>query len=175
MVDALDEGYVLCMNEVPGGVRIRRAVPDDAEALAKLHVDVWEDAYTGLMPGHVFVERRATLPQRSDGWRKNLAASPAATTLMEADSGLIGFASIGPGRDDDVAIPVEVWALYLRSAWRGRGVGHALLAATLAEGAAYLWLLDGNARAMNFYGQHGFVADGSLRHDEYGTELRMVR
>jgi GNAT superfamily N-acetyltransferase len=159
----------------PDRVTMRRAVPDDAEALTSLHLDVWEDAYVGLMPDRVVSERRATLSERIDRWRMNLASSPATTTVVEAETRLIGFASIGPGRDEDVAIAEEVWALYVRSAWWGHGVGHALLTATLADRPASLWVLDGNARAMAFYRRHGFVADGTVRTDGHGTELRMVR
>ncbi len=154
---------------------MRRAAVGDAEALANLHVAVWEDAYTGLMPDHVFIERRTGLAERAANWRRIIASSPAVTTLATNGSELIGFATIGPGRDDDLGIEDEVWALYLRSSWWGRGLGHALLTTTLEDRSAYLWVLDGNDRAIAFYRQHGFIADGTVRHDEYGTEYRMVR
>ena len=35
---------------------IRAAVVDDAEALTDLHLDVWEEAYAGLMPDSIFTE-----------------------------------------------------------------------------------------------------------------------
>ena len=41
---------------LPDGVVIRRGTPDDAERMGPLHVDVWEEAYTGLVP------RRITTP-----------------------------------------------------------------------------------------------------------------
>lgn len=167
--------YDLAMLGPREDLMMRRAVPDDAEALAQLHVDVWEDAYRGLMPDHVFMEPRASLSQRADGWRRNIAESPAATTVVTDGVSLLGFASIGPGRDDDLEIADEVWALYLRGSWWGRGVGHELLATTLADRSAYLWVLDGNERAIGFYRQHGFAADGAQRQDEYGYELRMIR
>lgn len=168
-------GYRRVVTAVPARVNIRPAVVEDAGRLAHLHVDVWEDAYRTLMPERVFEERRATIPQRVDRWRSNLAGSAAATTVVEDGAGLIGFVSIGPGRDEDLAIEEEVWALYVRVAWWGKGVGHALLTATLAERPAYLWVLDGNDRAIAFYRRHGFIADGATRTDEYGTEFRMVR
>jgi len=140
-----------------------------------LHVDVWEDAYRGLMPDGVFAERRANLSARVDRWRINLATSLAITTVVQSPTGLIGFASVGPGRDHDVAIPTEVWALYTRWQWWGRGVGQALFEAALGDRSAYLWVLHGNARAIAFYRREGFISDGTLRHDEYGTELRMRR
>ncbi|GAA2150542.1 ribosomal protein S18 acetylase RimI-like enzyme [Humibacillus xanthopallidus] len=156
-------------------VTIRRAVPDDAEALAHLHVLVWEEAYTSLMPASVFEARRATLTDRIERWGENITGSPARTIVAADPSGLVGFASAGPARSDDVDVDDELWALYVRASRWGTGVGHALLTDSLGDRPACLWVLRGNDRAITFYGRHGFVADGTARSDEYGTELRMVR
>ncbi len=47
----------------------------------------------------------------------------------------------------------------------------------IGDRAAYLWVLDGNARATAFYRRHGFADDGG-RKPEPGTgltEIRMTR
>jgi ribosomal protein S18 acetylase RimI-like enzyme len=155
-------------------VTIRQAVPDDAEALAHLHVLVWEEAYSSLMPAHVFESRRATVPQRIENWRRNLTVAAARTVVAEDSDGLVGFASAGPPRDD-VAVDDELWALYVRACRWGTGLGHALLTEALGDRPASLWVLRGNERAIGFYRRHGFAEDGAVRSDEYGTEDRMVR
>jgi len=160
---------------VPAGVTIRSTVADDAEALARLQVDVWEDAYADLMPATVLDERRATIAERIDRWRRILDEAQTRTTVAEFSAGLIGFASVGPPRADDVNVDEELWALYVQASWWGKRLGHALLMAALAERPAYLWVLRGNDRAIAFYRKHGFAGDGVTRTDDYGTELRMVR
>jgi GNAT superfamily N-acetyltransferase len=161
---------------VPSDVTIRQAVADDAVGIAHLHVDVWEDAYAGVIPASVFERRRSTITERIGSWRDQLTDSSARTTVAEAASGLVGFANVGPARaDDDVNVDEELRALYVRASRWGTGVGRALLTAALAERAAYLWVLRGNDRAISFYQKHGFVDDGATRSDEYGTQLRMVR
>jgi len=75
---------------------------------------------------------------------------------------------------DDAEALAHLHVLVWESRW-GTGVGHALLCDALREGSACLWVLHGNERAITFYRGHGFVADGTVRSDEYGTELRMVR
>jgi ribosomal protein S18 acetylase RimI-like enzyme len=160
---------------LPAGVRIRAVALDDAEELARLHVDVWEDAYRDLMPATVFEERRATIPERVDRWRRAITEGPARTLVAESSTGLVGFSSVGKPRDDDVAVGEELWALYVRAQWWDKRAGHALLVAALADRPAYLWVLRGNDRAITFYRKHGFAEDGVTRRDDHGVELRMVR
>lgn len=160
---------------LPAGVRIRAVALDDAEGLARLHIDVWEDGYADLMPATVFAERRANIPARVDRWRRAITEGAAHTIVAESSTGLVGFASVGPPRDDEVEVPEELWALYVRAQWWDKRVGHALLVAGLAERPAYLWVLRGNDRATTFYRRHGFAEDGVTRSDDHGVELRMVR
>lgn len=173
------------MTSPPGssdGVVLRPVRVTDAAALAVLHVEVWEDAYRGLVPDAVLVERRAGLAAREERWRAIVATSPAATTVAErvADGRLLGFASAGPARDADLAAltpaPLELWALYVAAVHWGTGLGHRLLEHALGGGTpASLWVLRGNDRAIGFYERHGFALDGTSRTDELGTELRMRR
>ncbi len=100
-----------------------------------------------------------------------------------ADGELVGFARVGPTRDDDLA-PQGLWELYAiylaPSAW-GLGGGSQLLRATLASvpdgvPATALWVLAGNGRGRRFYERHGYVADGSAKTiDLGGAALDEVR
>lgn len=158
-------------------VLVRPAVEADAEELARLHVEVWESAYRGLIPESILEERRASIDARIERWRTNVAAVPGRNHVAEhadAPGRLLGFVTVGPNRDDDLDHP-ELWALYADAAVWGTGVGHALLTAVLPPGPASLWVLQGNDRAIGFYQRHGFALDGVERSDEVGTELRMVR
>jgi ribosomal protein S18 acetylase RimI-like enzyme len=157
------------------GLVLRGARDEDAERLAVLHVEVWEQAYTGLMPDQVFADRRATLPQRTERWRTIIADSPAPTTVAVLDGRIVGFGSAGPPREERPPAPEELWSLYVHADCWGRGVGHALMTELVADRPAFLWVLDGNERAIGFYRRHGFAEDGEVKRDDIGTELRMVR
>ncbi|MFJ9392712.1 GNAT family N-acetyltransferase [Nocardioides sp. NPDC101246] len=159
-------------------MKIRPAVVDDAEALTDLHLDVWEEAYAGLIPDEILTDRRAQRAARVDRWRTNLGTSPIANLVVEADEPglLLGFASSGPARDEDPGLPpLELSALYVRTERYGTGLGHELLQSAIGDSAAYLWVLDGNQRATAFYERQGFRFDGETKTDPVGTELRMVR
>ena len=53
--------------------------------------------------------------------------------------------------------------------------GQSLLAAAVGERAAYLWVLDGNERAIGFYRRHRFELDGATEVHPEGLHRRMVR
>jgi GNAT superfamily N-acetyltransferase len=157
---------------LPTDVGIRRAVPDDAESLTRLHLDCWDDAYTGLMPQAILNARRDDVPARVDRWRKILPNG--FTSVAEHQAALIGFVSAGPPREQP-DFDIELFALYVRAAWWGTGVGHALFAAAVADRTACVWVLEGNDRASRFYERQGFRLDGARREGPEGQHLRMVR
>lgn len=159
---------------------VRRACAADAEALTDLHLDVWDEAYAGLVPPHVLAARRDGRADRIDTWRDRLQSdvSDEWLALMDVDGGrLLGFASVGAGRSaaEPGLPPLEVMALYVRAEVYGSGVGHALMEAAIGDKAAYLWVLDGNRRAIRFYERQGFSLDGRAKVEPVGVERRMVR
>ena len=162
--------------EAPENVVLRRAFVEDAPALALLHVDCWEDAYTGLMPQPILDERRASVDARAQRWREILQEHDR-TWLAEAPEGLIGFAGAGPARDNDLEgdIDLELQALYVRASWWGTGVGYALFRQVVGDRAAYLWVLANNQRAIHFYERQGFRLDGTEDEHDEGRHVRMVR
>lgn len=155
-------------------VVIRRAVADDAAAMAALHIDCWDDAYTGLVPQHFLDDRRAIHDERVEHWRAILSEHHD-TLVAEGPSGLLGFASAGQGRDNDVDLDLELWALYVRASCWGTGLGFALLEEAIGDRAAYLWVLADNPRAIRFYERQGFRFDGTRDERDMGVHARMVR
>lgn len=156
-------------------MQIRPAGVDDAEELTRLHLEVWEAAYGSLMPAAVFAQRRAERTERIERWRGVVVESAALTTVAAEGDRLLGFASVGPSRDDDLPDLTELWALYVDVPAWGTGVGHRLLTETLGDHPALLWVLEGNERAIAFYRCHGFDVDGATEVEEGLLHLRMRR
>ena len=159
-------------------VTIRLADPADAEPLAVLHLRVWEEAYTGLVPPQVLDERRARpLAERTQVWRGRLARPEQDTWVAVAEgrtgAEIVGFAESGRGRDGSGRL--ELMALYVRARHYGTGLGHRLLVTAIGDRPAYLWVLDGNERAVRFYERHGFAFDGAVEEHPEGLHRRMVR
>lgn len=146
---------------------VRDAVPDDAARIAEIHVASWRAAYAGILPDDRLAALEVAAFRR---WREARLAGgfvPRSVTLVVEDAtGPVGFADVGPARDDDVPAAGEVYAIYLDPPAWGRGLGGQLLRAAAgalrARGfeAGVLWVLEANARARGFYEAMGWVDDG---------------
>ncbi|PJI93258.1 GNAT family N-acetyltransferase [Luteimicrobium subarcticum] len=166
----------------PETVTIRVADTDDAEAIATVHIASWRGAYAGIVPDAYL----ASLDQheRARAWRTWLGDGSHDTWVALGDGRTLGFASVGPARDED-AEPgdLELYSIYLDPEAWGRGVARDLMRtvlATVSAGATItLWVLADNDRARHFYRRHGFAPDGVERREDLGgadlTEVRYRR
>lgn len=170
-------GRTIHLAEYDPRVRIRPTALEDAEALTDLHLDVWEEVYAGLVDADILIERRARRSARLDGWRRSLTGYTSTELVAEGGDGrLLGFVSVGSGRDEPGPdVPErEVMRLYVRAERYGTGVGYALLNASIGDDPAYLWVLEGNRRAIDFYERQGFRFDGTSKTEPVGVERRMI-
>ena len=162
---------------------IRRALPEDAAAIAAVHIGTWQAAYEHVLGADrlagLDVERRRAF------WARVLADDDRTGDLFvtEDDAGVVAFASSGPAQDGSG--DGELYALYaLPRAWGG-GAGSALMDATLdalrAGGfaTALLWVFEDNPRARRFYERTGWTldTDASARKVEelLGVDVTEVR
>lgn len=160
------------------GYTIRVAQIADAARLASVHAQVWRETYTGLMPPEVLdgLDARAG----EERWEQILTADPKTRpqTLVGVDPGgrIVALGSAGRARDEDAPVGLELWAINVLASDHGTGLGDLLLAHLVGEAPAYLWVVDGNARAIAFYTRHGFVVDDGRPDARFGVrELRMSR
>jgi GNAT superfamily N-acetyltransferase len=162
---------------------VRVAMPDDAVAIASVHVESWRTAYRGQLPDEVL--GTLSVDRRADMWSGIIASTSAASAvLVQERSGVVeGFAHVCEARDRDVERSVgEVAAIYLRPPVWGQGLGRELMTAALRRiaeagfGSAVLWVLATNDRARRFYESGGWQPDGTER-TEYieGARVDEVR
>ena len=162
---------------VPDGVWLRAAVIDDARSGARLHQACWRESYGPITEPSLLATHLADEDAWVSRWRRQVEQGARRLLAVSDVDDLIGFADAGPGRDKDRGSELELYALYVRSAWHGTGVGRALFDATIGDAAAYLWVLEDNIRAQAFYRRQGFVSDGGReRYEPLAVwEIRMVR
>lgn len=136
-------------------IRFRSAGADDARQVAALHADSWRRHYRGayadsFLDGDVVADRLFV-------WTGRLAAAGnTATVLAEHDDRLVGFVHVV--FDDDPRWGSLVDNLHVVHDARRTGIGTRLLAHVAhavtdrAAGAAmYLWVLEQNTAAQQFY------------------------
>jgi GNAT superfamily N-acetyltransferase len=154
-------------------ITIRRAVPEDAERIADIHVTGWRETYAHLLSAE-FLAARSSDPAR------HRASIERGTPVFvaELDGEIVGMACAGPSQDDDHPRDLQLWFIYQYARAHGSGTGQALLDAVLGDSPAYLWVAEGNPRARAFYARNGFVPDGERKIEptwEDLAEIRMVR
>jgi GNAT superfamily N-acetyltransferase len=139
---------------------VRAATGADAEVIDRIRIRGWQVAYRGLFPER---ELDRLVPE-GPRWKRRIEHPPPgwSTFVAEEDGALLGFASVGPSRDEGGL--GELYAIYVDPQEWSRGAGRALLeraeerlAGTYAE--ATLWVLEGNARARRFYEAAGWEQD----------------
>jgi ribosomal protein S18 acetylase RimI-like enzyme len=141
----------------------------DALDIGALHVDVWRQTYAGVMDSK-FLTSLDIDEWRAD-WVRQLTHNHAtrvfvARNRLDGDR-LVGFASAGPARDEPAARPEELYVLNVDATSHGSGVAQRLLTAVLGEAPAYLWVVEGNERAIRFYEKFGFLLGEQLKWDEH--------
>jgi GNAT superfamily N-acetyltransferase len=133
-------------------VRVRPARPDESALLAEMANDLNE--HVGIF-GRPFTAERV----RADGFGPGAAFTP---MVAELDGAVVGYVFFTLGYNTDIAARA-MWLhdIFVTPAARGKGVGHALMAAVAAEtvrlgGRSLEWgVHTANTGALEFYRRLG--------------------
>ncbi|KAB2914614.1 MAG: GNAT family N-acetyltransferase [Dechloromonas sp.] len=156
---------------------IRFATPADATRIAEVHVFTWRTAYRGILSDS-FLES-LSVEQRARGWKHGIEADPRLVLVAERDSQIIGWISVGAGRDDDSKTEGEVYAIYVHPANWSHGIGRKLMERGEDElwgrgvSRIVLWVLEANRQARQFYEALNYVPDSHTKEITLG-ELTLM-
>lgn len=142
-------------------VEVRRASVADAPAIASVHVQAWQETYANHAPREAL--EGLDVSARAARWAELIRGGSTDVYVADIAGTIVGWASASQGRDTDAPAERELEGIYVLARVYGTGVGGELLDAAIGSGPAYLWVLDGNARAEAFYVKHGFARDGTRR------------
>ncbi|MXY76365.1 MAG: GNAT family N-acetyltransferase [Acidimicrobiia bacterium] len=139
-------------------MRIRTAELQDADSLARVHVDSWRSTYAGILPDEFLAG--LSYRDRESFWEQVLTtARPTVSNfLAETASGhVVGLAAGGPERTGNKNYLGELYLVYLLEQYQRRGLGRLLVSAVaerlLADGfdSMLLWVAKDNHPACRFY------------------------
>ncbi len=149
---------------------------DDRLAISKVYEESWKYAYQGIVPqdylNSILEGQWASHIEQAD--RKNL--------VMVEDGIIIGTSGFGKSRMEEMNGFGEIISLYFLPDYMGKGYGRLLLQAVVGElkkmgfDKVFLWVLEENRNARQFYGKCGFVqTERCLVSNIGGKELREVQ
>jgi len=160
-------------------VKLREARLEDAEGMARVHLQSWREAYAGIIPDEIL--KNLDLAERVKGWKNQLGPSYEGARFNfvaeDPSQGIVGFSSGGPLRQDfgkEMKFPEdlkgvsdgEFYAIYLLKSHQGKGSGKKLFDCVVdglkARGfrSMMVWVLKENMPARKFYEARGGVAIG---------------
>jgi GNAT superfamily N-acetyltransferase len=141
-------------------VRIRKAVVADATAIARVHVDSWRTAYTGIIPDSYL----ATLSydQRENWWKDAIENERSFVFVAEVErpKQIIGFVNGGQERSKNSEYTGELGAIYLLEDYRRQGIGQRLVVTLVrklidsGQNSMLVWVLAKNP-SRKFYEKLG--------------------
>ena len=146
-------------------VDIRRADPNDANAIAEVHRDAWQNAYAGIIPHRALT---AMINRRGSQWWANAIRRAANVLVIEVGGKIAGYATMGRNRARELKQQGEIYELYLRPECQGIGLGTRLFAEARSRLSGHglkglvVWALEENNNAVAFYAGAGGrdVAEG---------------
>ena len=153
----------------------RRARPEDAIAISKVHEESWKNAYSGMLPHGALMRM---INRRDTNWWATAIRRSTIVLVAEVGDDIAGYATLGPNRVSTFPHEGEVYELYLRPEFQGIGLGAKLFSDARSElkhrgfkGAA-VWVLSDNQPAVNFYMNAGGrpIATGSEHFDDQKLE-----
>jgi GNAT superfamily N-acetyltransferase len=140
---------------------LRGATGRDALAIATLHADSWRSAYRGILSDDYLADK--VHPERVVLWQSRFAANatkPMFVIVAESGQVLEGFVCVFPQEDPVFGSFLD--NLHVAPSRTGQGIGKLLLAESVRHllrmekvGGLYLWVMEQNKRARQFYARAG--------------------
>ncbi|MGN7409411.1 N-acetyltransferase family protein [Sporosarcina sp. SAFN-010] len=107
-------------------MQIRTANLDDAQGIAKVHVDSWRTTYKGIIPDDFL--NNLSYEQRTQLWKKNIEREDDYVFIAENSEGeIIGFADAWKREDNLTEKSGDLTSIYLLEKYQGNGIGKKLL------------------------------------------------
>ncbi|MEV4320207.1 GNAT family N-acetyltransferase [Actinocrispum sp. NPDC049592] len=170
---------------------VHTAKPEDIAEIARIQVDTWRAAYTGILTDEVL--RSLDPAELGEIWQDTVEHGDATVYVATEGEWRVGFCAAGPAPETEVAdheglLPEDastiglIGTLLVEPRWGRRGHGGRLLA-TAAQGLkqtgatrGMVWIPENDGVSIAFYERAGWERDGMVRTlDAGGRPLREIR
>lgn len=138
-------------------IKIRKATPADARAVAEIFRLSWQQAYRGIIP-HLHLE--GMVKRRGPEWWSKVIRSGENLLLLQHAGVVAGYATLGVSRTRG-PYQGEIYELYMTPLYQGLGFGEYLFEACRSGldekrlKGLLVWALAENTVATDFYWRRG--------------------
>lgn len=157
-------------------IKIRRATPDDSEALASVFCDCWRNAYAGIIPA-LHLDRM--IQGRDQKWWRRAIKRDGELLVLDVSSTVAGYATFGLSRGSR-SYQGEIYELYLTPVYQGLGFGEHLFEASRSYldqrslKGLIVWALADNQKAIDFYWNRGGRPVAEIKEQFGNTKLAKI-
>jgi len=151
---------------------------DSLDEISRIYALSWKKAYRGIIPDGYLDSISETR------WSALLKIKSKRLLLAVEDGKIIGVSTYEAARDKKMSGWGEIISLYLLPSHYRKGVGTVLFSAVVNEllhdgyDRIYLWVLEENKAARDFYEKNGFSFNGDINADNIGgiavNEVRYI-
>lgn len=158
---------------------IRKARLEDAEAIAKVHVESWRSAYRNVVDDDFLDTLK--WEDRLARWQKLIeVSSDSAIFVATRDNQVVGFLSGGKIREPTLPYDGELYAIYVHPHFQRQGVGEELFAAFAAWAkennlhALLVWVAEKSPYKQFYSKMHGELTPYSQFHKIGNREIKVI-
>ena len=141
---------------------------DSRKEISRIYEESWKCAYKGIIP-------QSYLDSIPEGrWAEKLDNPEWNTLVCTVDGKIIGTSSFCKSRFRQYEGFGEIISIYFLPEYIGKGYGAKLLEYAVSEleklgyNKIFLWVLEDNTRAVNFYERFGFIRTTDILNDNIG-------
>jgi GNAT superfamily N-acetyltransferase len=146
-------------------MQIRQATPKDGVDVARIQVETWRSAYSGIISAQHL--NGLSIQKSAEYWEAAISKAEADKFLLviESEGAPRGFLAGGPIRAPIGEYTGEVFALYIEERYQKRSMGKAIFAAGLEKlrqlgmSSVAVWVLKDNP-SFRFYEKMGGILLG---------------
>lgn len=138
-----------------------------------VHWQSWHETYEDLLSKDYLqtITREKCLQIATD--------CPENTLIAQVDSQVVGFARYGECADEEVQEAGEIFAIYVLEKYHGQKIGYRLMQACLEYLSefpkVFVWVLQANQKAIDFYEKCGFIVDDQKKELTLGQSVTAIR
>jgi GNAT superfamily N-acetyltransferase len=153
-------------------MKIRKGNTGDIISICKLLIATWQNCYTDFIPASIL--ENLSLDKQIKRHEKYMAIQVKYLIAENTDNEIIGFASYGESRFNEVDAMFELYTLYVDQKIQGKGIGGLLINAVLndlnSEDSIAVSVFEKNPYK-SFYLKNGFEKVGEELIDLGAVEL----